>query len=174
MRPTLSDVWKQLQVVECDESSGSTSAACLPRNQHHRYREEADSTNTSSATAGSGSLPSAVSEEMLSAYVQTHEETHSDDNLRLRRFMQWSGLFNTTSVAGHSRIIDWYNNHDDVLFEQPITFIWETNDTKQWIPKDEEWQVIHERHAREMERHKVKSAQHPTQRLLAVHSANTT
>ena len=110
---------------------------------------------------------------MLSAYVQTHKETHSDDNLRLRRFMQWSGLFNTTSVAGHSRIIDWYNNHDDVLFEQPITFIWETNDTKQWIPKDAEWQVIHERHAREMERHKVKSAQQPTQRLLAVHSANT-
>lgn len=143
-----------MQAVECDELS--MSGACLPRNQqHHRQHIESASKVTAVRSQANVTTPSASGRQTLSAYLQEHTELHSNDKMRLRQLMQWSELFNTTSAAGHSGVINWYQNHDDVLFEQPISFIWETNDTKQWIPKDTEWHEVHERLAEGMERHKV-------------------
>lgn len=144
------------QAVECQEDP--LSEGCLPTKPHlhHRHHTEPASTAAFPGESADLDLPATSGGQTLSAYIQEHTETHSEDNVRLRRLMQWSAMFNTTSVAGHSKIIEWYENHDDVLFEQPISFIWETNDTKQWIPKDSEWQEIHERHAQQAGSHKVR------------------
>lgn len=96
----------------------------------------------------------------LAVYLEEHTDMRGVDNQRWSRFVQWSGLFNSTEAASHPHLLDWFHHHDDVLLDQPTAFLNETNTTREWVSKDEEWFEIHQRHAQEMFQHKVSHSLH--------------
>lgn len=92
----------------------------------------------------------------LSAYVQAHTELHTDANVRLRRLLQWSQLFNTTSPDGRAELIKWYQQHDDRIFTQPTNHVHELGDCNTWSSPDVEWQQVHIQQTQEIKQLKVR------------------
>ena len=96
-----------------------------------------------------------ISEQTLATYVQERIWTHSARNKRFRKFVQQSALFRSAKVAEYPELVEWYAAHNDVILEQPISFLIEEEENGEWMAKDEEWHIIHQNYTRDMASYQV-------------------